>query len=116
MTAWLPHSLIHLPASRRGWAPQGILAFSKICPHAGCAISLYRYPTYAADSSDSVPAFTCPCHYSTFAPGEGGKLIFGPAGRELPQLPVMIGDDGILRAAGNFDADVGPSWWGVRRT
>ena len=46
------------------------------------------------------PAFTCPCHYSTFAPGEGGKVLFGPAGRPLPQLPLMIDADGNLRAAG----------------
>jgi ubiquinol-cytochrome c reductase iron-sulfur subunit len=91
------------------------MAYSKICPHAGCAISLYRYPTYGP-TSVTEPAFTCPCHYSTFTPGDGGRVIFGPAGRELPQLPLMIDDDGNIRAAGDFDEDVGPSWWGVRRT
>ena len=110
----LPATMIHLPASRRTWAPQGILAFSKICPHAACAISLYRYPTN--ESTSSGPAFTCPCHYSTFSPGEGGKLLFGPAGRSLPQLPLVIDADGLLRAGGGFDQDTGPSWWGVRRT
>lgn len=110
----LPDSQIHLPPSRRGWAPAGILAYSKICTHAGCAISLYRYPTFAP-TSPSPPAFTCPCHYSTFAPGEGGKVLFGPAGRPLPQLPLMIDATGYLRAAGGFDEDIGPSWWGVRR-
>ena len=38
--------MIHLPPARAGWAPGGILAYSKICTHAGCAISLYRYPTF----------------------------------------------------------------------
>jgi ubiquinol-cytochrome c reductase iron-sulfur subunit len=109
----LPAEFLHLPADRRDWAPDGILAYSKICPHAGCAISLYRYPTYAPTSQ--VPAFTCPCHYSTFLPGEGGRLIFGPAGRALPQLPLMIDSDRHLRAAGPFPGDIGPSWWGVRR-
>jgi ubiquinol-cytochrome c reductase iron-sulfur subunit len=109
----LPADFIHLPAARRAWAPSGILAYSKICPHAGCAISLYRYPTYAATSQQ--PAFTCPCHYSTFLPGEGGRLIFGPAGRSLPQLPLMIDSEGYLRAAGPFHEDIGPSWWGVHR-
>ena len=39
---WRPATL--QPARRRGaaWAPEGILAYSKICTHAGCAISLYR--------------------------------------------------------------------------
>jgi len=109
----LPDSYIHLPAAREGWAPDGILAYSKICPHAGCAIALYRYPTYAPTSQ--VPAFTCPCHYSTFLPGEGGRLVFGPAGRALPQLPLMVDGDGYLRAAAGFHEDIGPSWWGVHR-
>jgi ubiquinol-cytochrome c reductase iron-sulfur subunit len=110
----LPPRYIHLPPSRRTWAPEGILAYSKICPHAACAVSLYRYPTYAPTSVPE-PAFTCPCHYSTFLPGEGGRLIFGPAGRALPQLPLMIDDAGYVRAAGEFDEDVGPSWIDVRR-
>ena len=110
----LPPQLIDLPESRRTWAPEGIMGFSKICPHAGCAISLYRYPTY--EPTSAAPAFTCPCHYSSFTPGDGGRVIFGPAGRALPQLPLMIDPDGNLRAAGQFDADIGPSWWSVRRT
>jgi ubiquinol-cytochrome c reductase iron-sulfur subunit len=110
----LPASMIHLPAARRSWAPDGIMAYSKICPHAGCAISLYRYPL-DPQTAPFPPAFTCPCHYSTFTPGNGGQLIFGPAGRELPQLPLMIDSDGKLRCAGPFDSDIGPSWWGVRR-
>jgi ubiquinol-cytochrome c reductase iron-sulfur subunit len=105
---------MHLPAARRGWAPENILAYSKICPHAGCAISLYRYPLYQPTSNG--PAFTCPCHYSTFLPGEGGRVVFGPAGRSLPQLPLMIDDEGYLRAAGAFHEDIGPSWWGTRRS
>jgi len=109
----LPAEFVHLPAARRTWAPSGILAYSKICPHAGCAISLYRYPTYGPTSQE--PAFTCPCHYSTFLPGEGGRLIFGPAGRALPQLPLMIDSSGYLRAAAGFHEDIGPSWWGVHR-
>jgi ubiquinol-cytochrome c reductase iron-sulfur subunit len=109
----LPPADIRLPAARRSWAPQGILAYSKICTHAGCAISLYRYPTYQQTSSE--PAFTCPCHYSTFLPGEGGRVSFGPAGRALPQLPLMIDSEGMLRAAGVFREDVGPAWWSVKR-
>ena len=110
----LTQAQIHLPPARRGWAPQGILAYSKICTHAACAISLFRYPTYQPTSVG--PAFTCPCHYSTFLPGEGGRVAFGPAGRALPQLPLMIDAEGMLRAAGPFHEDVGPSWWSVRRS
>jgi ubiquinol-cytochrome c reductase iron-sulfur subunit len=102
---------LDLPTGRDGWAPEGILAYSKICTHAGCAISLYRKPTFPEVQPG--PAFVCPCHYSTFDPATGGTVLFGPAGRPLPQLPLEI-DRGVLRAAGNFSGPVGPSWWGVR--
>ncbi|HEX5195003.1 MAG TPA: ubiquinol-cytochrome c reductase iron-sulfur subunit [Solirubrobacteraceae bacterium] len=108
----LDPSELHLPAGRSGWAPRGILAYSKICTHAGCAIELYRKPTFPTVEPE--PAFVCPCHYSTFNPADGAQVIFGPAGRPLPQLPVMIDGAGNLRSAGNFSARVGPSWWGVR--
>jgi ubiquinol-cytochrome c reductase iron-sulfur subunit len=99
--------------TRHDWAPSGIVAFSKICTHAGCAIALYRKPTFAA--VEPRPALVCPCHYSTFDPADGGKVIFGPAGRALPQLPLEVDAKGYLRAKGNFDEPIGPSWWGVRR-
>jgi ubiquinol-cytochrome c reductase iron-sulfur subunit len=103
---------IHLPTDRGGWAPGGILAYSKICTHAGCAINLYRKPTFAP--VEPRPALICPCHYSTFDPARAAKVIFGPAGRPLPQLPLMVEPSGELAAAGNFSGPVGPSWWGVR--
>jgi ubiquinol-cytochrome c reductase iron-sulfur subunit len=103
---------IHLPPDRQGWAPDGILAYSKICTHAGCAINLYRKPTFAP--VEPRPALICPCHYSTFDPARAAKVIFGPAGRPLPQLPLMVDPSGELAAAGNFSGPVGPSWWGVR--
>jgi len=101
----LPRELAHYPAA-------GIVAYSKICTHAGCAISLYRAPLFQAD--EPTPALVCPCHYSTFNPADGGTVTFGPAGRKLPMLPLLIAPNGELRAAGNFDQPVGPSWWGVR--
>jgi ubiquinol-cytochrome c reductase iron-sulfur subunit len=103
---------LRLPSDRNGWAPEGILAYSKICTHAGCAINLYRKPTFPV--VEPRPALVCPCHYSTFDPARAGKVIFGPAGRPLPQLPLMIAGSGELAAAGNFSGAVGPSWWGVR--
>ncbi|MDQ3893503.1 MAG: Rieske 2Fe-2S domain-containing protein, partial [Actinomycetota bacterium] len=103
---------LELPPERRGWTPEGLMAFSKICTHAGCAVAMYRAPLYAPTSPRA--AFVCPCHYSTFDPRTGGKVIFGPAGRDLPQLPLAIDADGNLVAAGTFSGPVGPSWWGVR--
>jgi ubiquinol-cytochrome c reductase iron-sulfur subunit len=103
---------LHLPSGREDWAPQGILAYSKVCTHAGCAVALYRHPLFP--EAEAKPAFVCPCHYSTFDPAAGGTVLFGPAGRNLPQLPLEIGPDGALRAAGDFSGPVGPSFWGVR--
>lgn len=104
---------LSLPAERRGWAPEGILAFSKICTHAGCAVALYRHPKF--EPTQPEPALVCPCHYSTFDPAAGGSVEFGPAGRPLPQLPLLIDERGELRAGGNFSDVVGPSSWGTSR-
>jgi ubiquinol-cytochrome c reductase iron-sulfur subunit len=103
---------LDLPPGREDWAPEGIVAYSKICTHAGCAIALYRTPKFAP--TQPRPALVCPCHYSTFDPATGAAVLFGPAGRPLPQLPLMIDGDGVLRAAGNYSGPVGPSWSGVR--
>jgi ubiquinol-cytochrome c reductase iron-sulfur subunit len=103
---------IQLPPGRDGWAPEGIVAYSKICTHAGCAIALYRKPTFPVVEPE--PALVCPCHYSTFNPATGGNVLYGPAGRPLPQLPLMIDGAGFVRAAGNLSGRPGPGWWNVR--
>ncbi len=108
----LPKDRFQLPAQLARYPADGIVAYSKICTHAGCAISLYRTPMF--EPTDPKPALVCPCHYSTFDPADGGSVLFGPAGRKLPMLPLSIDSSGGLRAAGNFDGPVGPSWWGVR--
>jgi ubiquinol-cytochrome c reductase iron-sulfur subunit len=104
---------LDLPPGRRGWAPRGILGYSKICTHAGCAVAMLRYPLFNAHSP--APALVCPCHYSTFDVASGGTVLFGPAGRPLPQLPIAIAADGSLHAAGPLSGDVGPAWFNVRR-
>jgi ubiquinol-cytochrome c reductase iron-sulfur subunit len=103
---------LRLPPGRKGWAPEGILAFSKICTHAGCAVALYRKPLFP--EAEPKPALVCPCHYSTFDPAQGAKVLFGPAGRPLPQLPLTIDGQRNLRAAGNYSGNIGPAWSGVR--
>jgi len=109
----LSPSSLRLPPGRRGWAPYGIVAYSKICTHAGCAIALYRKPLFP--QVEPRPELVCPCHYSTFDPATGAAVTYGPAGRPLPQLPLMVDAAGYLRAAGNFSERVGPGWWNVRR-
>jgi ubiquinol-cytochrome c reductase iron-sulfur subunit len=108
----LPPDQLKLPPHLKGYDANGILAYSRICTHAGCAITLYRAPLFQPD--EPRPALVCPCHYSTFNPATGGTVTFGPAGRDLPLLPVYVDSSGYLRAKGNFDGPIGPSWWGVR--
>ena len=108
----LDPSSIQLPAGRENWAPDGLVAYSKICTHAGCAISIPRSPLYPPRAPR--PALVCPCHYSTFDPAKGADVIFGPAGRALPQLPLSIDPAGNLVAAGGLSGDVGPAWRGTR--
>ena len=107
----LGQSQLQMPPGRKNWTPDGIVAYSKICTHAGCAIGLYRAPLFPP--AEPKPALICPCHYSTFDPANGGEVVFGPAGRPLPQLPLMVDKQGYLRAAGNFSGAPGPAWWGV---
>ena len=108
----LDPSALKLPPGRGNWAPDGIVAYSKTCTHAGCAVALYRKPTFP--TVEPRPALVCPCHYSTFDPAQGAKVMFGPAGRPLPQLPLYVDSRGYLRARGNLSGPPGPAWWGVR--
>jgi len=84
------------------WDYEGILAFSKICTHVGCPIALYQQRTHA---------LLCPCHQSTFDLSDSGKVVFGPAAREMPQLPITVDSDGYLVAQSDFQQPVGPSFW-----
>ena len=87
---------------RENWGVEGILCFSKICTHVGCPISLWEQQTHH---------LLCPCHQSTFDLGNNGKVVFGPAARPLPQLPLMLDSEGYLVAQSDFHEPVGPSFW-----
>ena len=84
------------------WSHEGIVAYSKICTHVGCPISLYEQQTHHV---------LCPCHQSTFDLADGGRVIFGPAGHALPQLQIRVNSQGYLEAADDFTEPVGPSYW-----
>jgi ubiquinol-cytochrome c reductase iron-sulfur subunit len=93
---------IHPKAGRENWSYEGIVAFSKICTHVGCPISLMEQQNHH---------LLCPCHQSTFDLSNNGKVVFGPAGRSLPQLPIEVDDEGYLVAQSDFTEPVGPSFW-----
>lgn len=94
-----------LPAGREDWAPEGVVAYSKICTHAGCPVGLYR-----AESHELL----CPCHQSTFDVLNAAVPTFGPAARPLPQLPLAIDEDGYLIAQADYSEPVGPSFWNMK--
>ena len=87
---------------RENWGVEGILCYSKICTHVGCPISLWEQQSHH---------LLCPCHQSTFDLADNGKVIFGPAGHSLPQLPMGVDDEGYLVALSDFTEPVGPSYW-----
>ena len=95
-------SEFQLNAERLSWTHQGIIAFSKICSHMGCAVALYEQTT---------KHLLCPCHQSTFDVTRAAKVIFGPSARPLPQLAITVDADGYLIAKQPFSEAVGPSFW-----
>lgn len=87
---------------RETWSPDGYLAYSKVCTHAGCPVALYQEETQQ---------LLCPCHQSLFDILEGAEPVFGPAPRPLPQLPLAVDGQGYLVAQDGFDQPVGPGFW-----
>ncbi len=101
---------LHVPTNHNGgtvvssmnWTVDNIVAYSKICTHVGCPVALYEQTTHH---------ILCPCHQSTFDAASGANVIFGPAARALPQLPLMLTSEGYIAAASDFVEPVGPSFW-----
>ncbi len=99
-----PDTNVVTEASRATWGPDGYLAFSKVCTHAGCPVGLYQHQTQQ---------LLCPCHQSLFDVGQGRPAtnVFGPAPRPLPQLPLYVDEEGYLRSQAGYDQPIGPGFW-----
>jgi ubiquinol-cytochrome c reductase iron-sulfur subunit len=82
------------------------VAYSKICTHAGCPVSLYEQET---------SRILCPCHQSQFDVTQGAKPVFGPATRPLPQLPITVDEEGFFVARSDYIEAVGPTYWNRER-
>jgi ubiquinol-cytochrome c reductase iron-sulfur subunit len=93
---------ITIPPARQTWNIGGILCYSKICTHVGCPISLWEQQTHH---------LLCPCHQSTFDLADAGKVVFGPAARPLPQLPIAVDSEGYIVAQRDFLVPPGPSYF-----
>lgn len=97
-----PRDLRRPGATSAQGAAGGLVAFSKLCTHAGCPVGLYEQTTHQ---------LLCPCHQTIFDVIRGAVPIAGPAGRPLPQLPLRINAQGYVEADGGFDGQVGPTYW-----
>ncbi|HSJ46455.1 MAG TPA: Rieske (2Fe-2S) protein [Euzebyales bacterium] len=84
------------------WVVNGeLVAYSKVCTHAGCPVGLFR---------EQDNALFCPCHQSTFDAVRGAIPTFGPTARALPQLPLGVDSESFLIALGDFTEQVGPAY------
>ncbi len=90
------------PEDRKDWSYNGIVAYSKVCTHVGCPVALNEQHTHH---------LLCPCHQSQFDVSDQAKVVFGPAKRPLPQLPITVDSEGYLVARSDFEEPVGPSFW-----
>jgi Rieske Fe-S protein len=78
-----------LVGATRERAADGVVAYSAICPHAGCEVSGWI---------DEQKILECPCHNSRYNPREGAAIIDGPTTRGLAALPLKIVDDKLVVA------------------
>ena len=81
-----------LADTTRSNSVDGVLAFSALCPHAGCNIA-----TWIPEEG----TLSCDCHASAFDARASGKVIDGPASRPLPALPLKLSGD-VLAVARPF--------------
>jgi Rieske Fe-S protein len=70
-------------------AAEGVVAYSAVCVHTGCDVTNW---------DPNRQLLECPCHYSTYDPKDGAKVISGPAPRRLPALPLRMADGQLLVA------------------
>ncbi len=78
-------------------AADGVVAYSAICPHAGCDVTQWLAATHRLE---------CPCHFSQYDPRASAAVVGGPSPHALPALPLK-NRDGHLVVAKPFTGRVG---------
>lgn len=76
----------------------GVLVYSAICTHRGCTIKSWL---------EDVRELRCHCHLSRFAALEEGRVMNGPAKRQLPMVPIRVDEEGFVLATDGFIGKVG---------
>ncbi|GAB4292196.1 MAG: hypothetical protein Kow0058_10840 [Roseovarius sp.] len=59
---------------------QSLVAFSTLCTHKGCPVGW----------NPEQEILICPCHWSSFDPAKGGRLIIGQASSGLPAITLQV--------------------------
>ncbi|MGY3608336.1 MULTISPECIES: QcrA and Rieske domain-containing protein [Bradyrhizobium] len=93
--------LAELDEETRSRSAEGIVAYSAICTHAGCSVT-----GWLKSETGDKDVLKCFCHNSEFDPRERAEVVFGPAPRRLPALPLAIAD-GSLTITATFVGKVG---------
>lgn len=86
-----------LSEETRSRAADGVVAYTAVCTHQGCPVNMW---------STDRKAFVCSCHGSIFDPRNDAEVLFGPAPRPLPALPLKL-KDGVVTVASTFTGRVG---------
>lgn len=94
--------LIRLPEDAlsketRAHAAEGVVAYSAACTHQACPVSMWE---------EDAGTLYCSCHGSQFDPGDGARVVDGPASRRLAMLPLAV-EEGVLVVTGPFTGRVG---------
>jgi len=81
-----------LPGANTADAVDGVLAYSALCPHAGCNVT-----TWIPEKG----LLSCDCHSSDFDARASGRVLDGPSARPLPPLPLKL-SGAVLVVARSF--------------
>ena len=86
-----------LAAQTQARAADSVVAYSAICPHAGCEVN-----GWVAEQR----ILECPCHNLRYDPGNAAAIVEGPTTRALAALPLKI-VEGKLAVAAAFVGRLG---------
>jgi Rieske Fe-S protein len=92
-------NLVQVVRIAPGEGAAGLVAYSAICTHLGCAIN---------EKLTRDNLIMCPCHGSIYEPANHAAVHRGPSDRALPGLPIADGPNGTLIVSALFDGPIGP--------
>ncbi len=93
------NNLVQVVRIAPGDGVSGLVAFSAICTHLGCAVN---------EKLNRDNLILCPCHGSIHDPANHAAVRRGPSDRALPGIPIADGPNGTVIANGLFDGPIGP--------